>query len=73
MIKTLPIYPYLKRYFFTGPNVVGSPIMWGGPGSSPTQCKYDPTGPIIGFKTYLDPSLYYCGADYAYTTCACTS
>jgi hypothetical protein len=47
--------------------------MFGNSGSTPPNCNYYPTGPIVGLRSYLDPSGYFCGADLAYNTCSCTS
>jgi hypothetical protein len=63
----------LKRWFFTGPNVAGSPYLFGSTGPTPPQCHYLPSGPLIGIRSYLDPNKYFCGVDLAYNKCSCTS
>ena len=65
--------PYFRFWMFTGNNVIGSPYMLGSAGNGPPNCIFNPSGPIIGVKSYLSSTGYFCGVDLAYNTCSCTS
>jgi hypothetical protein len=68
---------YFRRWYFKGPDIVGSPYVFGylGAGVDP-NCFFYPKGPIIGVRSYLHPNtsrLHFCGVDFAYNTCSCIS
>jgi hypothetical protein len=65
---------YIKRWYFTGPQIVGSPLKWGGNAGSlftNSNCLFEAKGPIIGVKSYLHNTGYICGVDFAYNKCSC--
>ena len=63
----------IKRWYFTGPQIAGSPKRMGVDGSAYTNnnCRYDAKGPIIGVKSYLHNTGYICGVAFAYNKCSC--
>ena len=67
--------PYFKRWIFTGTNVIGSPkvIPVVLTSSTPPNCTFLPKGPIVGVKSYLSSTNYFCGVSLAYNTCSCIS
>jgi hypothetical protein len=65
--------PNFKRWYFEGLNVIGSPYLFGYAGTTSPNCFFNPKGPIIGVRSYLNYYGDYCGSAFAYNTCSCTS
>ncbi len=74
-INPYPIQgPEIKRWYFTGPQISGSPLRWGGVVGSyyvNSNCLFEAKGPIIGVKSYLHNTGYICGVAFAYNKCSC--
>ena len=45
---------HINRFLLTGPQVIGSPYLFGSPGPNNVSCSFLPKGPIVGAKSYLN-------------------
>jgi len=66
-------FTHIKRWYFNGPQIAGSPKLMGVNGSQYTNnnCGFEAKGPIIGVKSYLHDTGYICGVAFAYNKCSC--